>query len=115
MAAAIEVHSRLGPGLLEVVYEECLAYELHKRGLSVARQVPVPVVYDEVRLDAGFRIDIDVESRVLIEVKAAERVLPVHEAQLLTYLRLTGREVGLLMNFNVARLKDGTRRLVLTR
>ena len=115
MAAAIEVHSRLGPGLLEIVYEECLVYELQRRGMRATRQVPVPVVYDEVRLDAGFRIDIEVDGRVLVEVKAVERLLAVHEAQLLTYLKLTGLEVGLLMNFNVSRLKDGVRRLVRSR
>jgi GxxExxY protein len=112
IAAAIEVHQRLGPGLLESAYEAYLVHELRKRGLRALSQVGLPVIYDEVTLDVGYRIDILVEDRVIIELKAVEKVSPLHEAQLISYLKLSGMKVGLLLNFNVNRLKDGIKRLV---
>jgi GxxExxY protein len=113
IAAAIEVHRALGPGLLESAYEECLCHELHLRGLSFQRQVDVPVSFKGVKLDCGYRVDLIVEDSVVIELKALDRLAGVHEAQLLTYLKLTGRHVGLLINFNVAVLRHGIRRRVL--
>ena len=113
IGAAIEVHKELGPGLLESVYEECLCHELRTRGIVCQRQVDVPVRYKGTDLDAGCRIDILVEDTVVVEVKAVEQILGVHEAQLLTYLRLAGKQVGLLLNFNVPLLKDGIVRRVL--
>jgi GxxExxY protein len=110
---AIEVHRQLGPGLLESAYEECLCYELRHCGLSFRRQVPLPVVYKAMRLDCGYRIDLVVEERVIIELKTVERLIPIHEAQLLTYLKLSGMRTGLLLNFNSPILKDGIRRMVL--
>jgi GxxExxY protein len=107
------VHSQLGPGLLESVYELCLEHELAKAGLHVQRQVPHPVCYDGLRLDGGLRLDLLVENQIVIEVKAVDAIHPVHEAQLLTYLKLTERRLGFLMNFNVAMYKDGVRRFVL--
>ncbi|MBC8353278.1 MAG: GxxExxY protein [Planctomycetes bacterium] len=112
-AAAIEVHRELGPGLLESTYEECLCHELSSHGLSFRRQEPLPVVYKQVRLDCGYRMDIVVEAKVLIELKSVAALLPLHEAQLMTYLKLSGFKVGLLMNFNVELLKNGIRRRVL--
>lgn len=112
IGAAIEVHSALGPGLLESAYEACLAHELTQRGLRVERQRPVPVVYKGVELDCGYRIDLLVEDAVVVELKAVEAFLPVHEAQVISYLKLSGHHVGLLINFNVVRLRDGLRRLV---
>src|SRR5437867_12184284 len=111
--AAYAVHRALGPGLLESVYEICLVHELAKRGLNVDRQVSLPVVYDTVRLDAGLRLDLVVEQQSVIELKAVEALLPVHEAQLLTFLKLSGRRLGLLINFNVPLIKQGIRRLAL--
>lgn len=111
--SAYTVHSRLGPGLLESVYETCLAYELTKRRLSVKRQVVVPVFYDDIRIDEGFRIDLVVENAIIVEIKSVERPLPVFEAQLLTYLKLADKRLGFLMNFNVSRFKDGIKRMVL--
>jgi GxxExxY protein len=110
--SAFAVHQSLGPGLLESVYEQCLALELRSRGLIVAQQVSQPVAYRGVKIDAGFRLDLVVEDLVVVEVKAAERLLPVHDAQLLTYLKLSGRQLGLLINFNVPRIKEGIKRLV---
>ena len=110
IGCAIEVHRFLGPGLLESAYEECLAYELTQSGLIIARQVPLPVVYKEVKLDCGYRIDLIVENRLVLEIKAVEVILPVHEAQLLTYLKLSGIRKGLLLNFNEVLRKDGIRR-----
>jgi GxxExxY protein len=110
---AIEVHRQLGPGLLESAYEECLCYELEQNGLIFRRQVPLPVVYKAVRLDCGYRIDIVVEQRVILELKTVERLVPVHDAQLLTYLKLSGLRTGLLLNFHSPVLKDGIRRFVL--
>lgn len=110
---AFAVHRALGPGLLETVYEVCLCRELSKRGLTFERQLQLPVVYDGLRLDAGLRIDLLVAQRVVVELKAVEKHLPLYEAQLLTYLKLTGHRVGLLINFNVPLLKDGIKRVVL--
>jgi len=113
IGAAIEVHKALGPGLIESVYEECLCHELSERGLRFGRQIEVPVSYKGVKLSCGCRLDVVVEDEVMLELKAVETVMPVHEAQLLTYLRLSGKRVGLLLNFNVPVLKDGIRRRVL--
>ena len=110
--AAMKVHTALGPGLLESAYETCLAYELRRRGLKVVAQLGLPVVYDGVKLDAGYRIDLLVEDRVIVELKAVESLQPIHQAQLLSYLKLSGCKVGLLINFNVLRLKDGIKRIV---
>ena len=110
--AAFKVHNTLGPGLLESVYESVLAYELTQRGLKVSRQVPLPVIYEEVRLEEGYRIDLLVEDMVVIEIKSIEMVAPVHKKQVLTYLRLSGRNLGLLINFGEAYIKDGITRLV---
>jgi len=110
---AIDVHRQLGPGLLESAYEECLCFEFKQGGIAFARQVPLPVEYKSVRLDCGYRMDVVVERELIVEIKAVERVLPIHEAQVLTYLRLSGLKVGLLMNFNSLLLKDGLRRFVL--
>jgi GxxExxY protein len=110
---AIDVHRHLGPGLLESAYEECLSFELGQSGLSYRRQVALPVVYKEVRLECGYRMDVVVENELVVEIKAAERITPVHEAQMLSYLRLSGLHVGLLMNFNSVTLKNGLRRFVL--
>lgn len=111
--AAFTVHKALGPGLLENVYEVCLVHELRKRGLRTDHQVTLPVVYDNIRLDAGLRLDLLVEETVIVELKAVERLLPVHKAQVLTYLKLTGRRLGLLINFNVPVIKDGIHRIAL--
>lgn len=110
--AAMRVHTALGPGLLEGAYEACLKYELEKRGLKVKQQVGLPVIYDGVRIDLGYRLDLLVENEVIVELKAVETLSPVHEAQLLAYLKLSGKKIGLLINFNVSRLKDGIRRVV---
>ena len=109
---ALAVHRTLGPGLLESVYEHCLAYELEKRGLSVARQVVTPIRYEELFIEAGFRMDLIVDDCVIIEIKSVERLLAIHEAQLLTYLKITNHRLGLLINFNVPRLRDGLKRLI---
>jgi GxxExxY protein len=110
--AAMKVHSALGPGLLESTYQTCLLFELHRRGLRAEREVELPVVYDGVRIDCGYRIDLLVEDVVIVETKSVNSLAPLHQAQLLAYLRLSGRKVGLLMNFNVLHLKDGIKRLV---
>lgn len=110
---AIEVHKVLGPGLLESAYQECLCHELSVNGLAYERQVPLPINYKDVRLDCGYRVDIIVERTLLLELKAIETLLPVHKAQLLTYMRLAGIKVGFLMNFNVPVLKNGLVRMVL--
>lgn len=110
--AAFQVHSALGPGLLESVYEACLAEELALRALRVDAQRPVSVLYRERKLDVGFKLDLLVEDLVVVEVKAVEKSLPVHEAQLLTYLRLSGKRLGYLINFNVPLLKEGIKRMV---
>lgn len=115
MDAAFKVHRALGPGLLESSYEECLAYELGKSGLKVEKQRALPLIYEEVKLEAGYRIDLLVESKVIVEVKAVESLLPVHWAQVITYLRLSDLQLGMLVNFNVKLLKDGMHRVVLTK
>jgi GxxExxY protein len=112
IGAAMRVHTRLGPGLLESAYQACLGYELRRDGHEVGSQVPVPLIYDEVRLEVGYRADLLVDGVVLVEVKAIETIHPVHHAQLLCYLRLTGYPVGLLLNFHVRRMKDGITRMV---
>ena len=111
--APFKVHTALGPGLLESAYEACLVHELRKRGLQCERQVVLPIEFDGEKVDAGFRSDVMVEDAVIIEIKAVEQVVPVHQAQLLTYLKLSKRSLGFLINFNVAHLKDGLQRVVL--
>jgi len=111
--AAFQVHQTLGPGLLESVYEQCLHYELNEHGLDVKQQVHVPLVYKELQLDQGFRIDLLVNDAVVVEVKAVDTVLPVHFAQVLTYLKITDHRVGLIINFNQSKIKNGIHRLVL--
>ena len=110
---SIDVHRHLGPGLLESAYEECLCFELKQAGISYQRQVALPIVYKDVRLDCGYRMDIVIQNELIIEIKAVDRILPVHEAQMLTYLRLSRLRAGLLLNFNKVVLKDGLRRFVL--
>jgi GxxExxY protein len=111
--AALALHRALGPGLLESAYETCLAYELECRRHVVLKQVALPVVYQSVRLDADYRVDLMVDDAVIVEVKAVEALAPLHEAQLLTYLRLSRRRLGLLINFNVVLLKNGIKRMIL--
>lgn len=113
IGAAIEVHRSLGPGLLESAYEECLAREFTIRGISFERQKPLPVIYKEVRVEAGYRVDFLVSGRIVVELKATEALAPIHDAIVLTYLRMSGCRIGLLINFNCAALKDGIKRLVL--
>jgi GxxExxY protein len=113
IGAAIEVHRALGPGLLESAYEECLCHELHLRGLRFERQVDLPISYKGLLLGCGYKIDLIVEQEVILELKALEAILPVHEAQLLTYLKLSGKHVGLLINFNTPVLTRGIKRFVL--
>lgn len=112
IGCAIKVHRVLGPGLLESTYEVCLVHELNKAGLNVRSQVALPVVYDGVTLEAGYRIDLLVEESVIVELKAVDSIHPIHEAQVISYLKLSGKKVGLLISFNVKMLKDGIRRLV---
>jgi len=112
IAAAIEVHRYLGPGLLESAYEECLCHELHLMKLDFRRQVPLPITYKGLPLDCGYQIDLIVRNEVIIELKAIERILPIHQAQLLTYLKLADKQVGLLINFNVPILTQGITRRV---
>jgi GxxExxY protein len=109
---AIEIHRRLGPGLLESAYEECLCYELEQAGLTFQRQDPLPMIYKAVHLDCVYKIDVIVENRLVLELKAVDELLPIHEAQLLTYLKLSGIKTGLLINFCTPLLKDGLKRLV---
>lgn len=113
IGAAIEVHRQLGPGLMESAYEECLCHELHLRGMAFERQVALPVSYKGLRLDCGYKMDLVVDKQVVLELKCVERILPVHEAQLITYLKLSGMGVGLLINFNVSLLANGIIRRVL--
>lgn len=110
---AMAVHRALGPGLLESAYELCLAHELERRGHAVARQMALPVVYEDIKLDGGYRIDLVIDGDVIVEVKAVEALAPLHQAQLLTYLRLSGLRLGFLINFNVVLLKHGIKRMVL--
>jgi len=107
---AINVHRILGPGLLESAYEECLAYELKNAGLQIQRQLAVPIVFKEIKLECGYRIDILVENSVIIELKSVDQLAPIHEAQILTYLKFSNRKIGLLINFNVTLLKNGIKR-----
>ncbi len=111
IGAAIQVHKVLGPGLLESAYEACLAFELTDRGLSIAQQKPLPVIYRNVNIDCAYRMDLVVEDCVVIEIKSVDMILPIHKAQLLSYLKLSGYPIGLLINFNVSLLKDGIIRL----
>jgi len=113
IGAALEVHRELGPGLRESVYEECLCWELAEHGLAFRRQVPLPITYKSVRLDAGYRLDIVVEGQVIVEIKSVEVLTGLHEAQLLTYLKLSGLRRGLLINFNTKRLREGILRRVM--
>jgi GxxExxY protein len=112
ISAAIEVHRILGPGLLESAYEECLCRELHRRGINFERQVDLPIDYKGYRIESGYRLDLVVDHRVVVELKAVRQLEKIHEAQLLTYLKLTGLNLGLLLNFNVVLLKEGIKRLV---
>jgi GxxExxY protein len=112
IGAAIEVHRVLGPGLMESAYEECLCYELSQRNIPFQRQVSLPINYKKVHLDCGYRLDVVCEEKVILELKAIEQLLPVHEAQIITYLKLSNKPVGLLINFNVPALKDGIVRRV---
>ena len=112
LGAAMKVHSAVGPGLLESVYETCLTHELRKQGFDVQRQVALPVEYDGQRIDTGFRLDILVAEKVVVEVKAVERTAPIHTAQVLTYLKLGGFKLGYLLNFNFCHMRDGIKRLV---
>ena len=109
---SFDVHTNLGPGLLESAYEHCLYYELLKRGLHVEKQIPLPLIYKEVKLDAGYRIDLLVESKVIIEIKSVDSLCDIHLAQILTYLKLSKCKLGLLANFNVTHFKDGIRRVI---
>lgn len=109
---AIKVHTKLGPGLLEGAYEACVVYELTKRGLTVRSQVPMPVRYDDIVLDIGYRLDILVENEVVLELKAIEKFLPIHNAQLLSYLRLGNYRLGFLLNFNTVHMRDGIKRVI---
>jgi GxxExxY protein len=110
--AAMKIHSALGPGLLESAYAACLKHELVKRGLKVASEVPLPVVYDGVKLEAGYRLDMVVEDTVVVELKAIEALAPIHQAQIISYLKLSGKPIGLLINFHSLHLKDGIKRFV---
>ena len=114
IGCAIEVHKVLGPGLLESAYEECLSYELQKAGLNIERQKALPVVYKDIKLDCGYRIDILVENAVVLELKSIDAVSPVHEAQILTYLKFSEKEIGLLINFNVTLLKNGLKKYIMS-
>lgn len=110
--AAFRVHSALGPGLLESAYEACLAYELRNEGLEVLTQVPLPLVYREVRLDIGYRLDLVVEDLVVVEIKAIDNLIAIHQAQIISYLKLSGKKLGILINFNTLHLRDGIKRVV---
>ncbi len=112
ITAAMRVHTELGPGLLESTYAACLQYELAQTGLRSATQVGLPVVYQRVKLELGYRMDLLVEDLVIVEIKSVDAISPVHQAQLLSYLKLSGKSIGLLINFNVVHLKDGIRRFV---
>ena len=113
IGCAIEVHRALGPGLLESTYQQCLAHELHLNNIDFSLEHPLPVVYKAIRLDCGYRVDLLVENRLIIELKAVDQIKGIHKAQLLTYMKLSGMETGLLINFNVRRLKDGIQRFKL--
>ena len=113
IGSAMKVHSELGPGLLESTYEVCLEYELLNSGYKVERQKELPVYYNKIKMDAGYRIDLLIENSVIIELKSVETILPIHKAQILTYLKLSEKHLGLLINFNVTKLKEGINRFVL--
>jgi GxxExxY protein len=113
IGCAFKVHSVLGPGLLESTYEHCLSQEMFLKGLSFERQVGLPVIYENSKLDAGYRIDLMVEKKVILELKSVDQIAPIHKAQLLTYLKLSGKRIGLLINFNVVDLKEGIVRMIL--
>ncbi len=113
LGCAIEVHKNLGPGLLESAYERCLSYELTSEGIRHETQKELPIDYKGLKIDAGYRIDMIVENGLIVELKSVENILPIHESQLLTYMKLSGIKVGLLINFNVAKLKEGIKRFVL--
>ena len=113
IGCALEVHRNLGPGLLESTYEQCLAYEFKMADISFKLQHPLPVQYKNIRLDCGYRVDLFVESKIIIELKSVDKILPIHQAQLLTYMKLSNVSIGLLINFNVKFLKDGIKRMVL--
>jgi len=112
IGAAIEVHRHLGPGLLESAYQAALAYELNQRGYKVEQQKPLPMTYKEIKLDAGYRLDILVNNKVIVEIKSSDAIAPIHDAQILSYLKLSGCKVGLLINFNVKLVKNGIKRFV---
>lgn len=112
ISAAIEVHRNLGPGLLESAYEACLAYELQDRGLHVERQKPLPLIYRDINVEVGYRLDLVVENAIVIELKSVEKLEPIHQAQVLSYLKLSGHRLGLLINFNVRMLKHGIKRFI---
>jgi GxxExxY protein len=111
--AAFKIHTKLGPGLLESAYEACLAHELTKRGYQIERQKPQPVIYDGLEIEVGYRLDVLVNGEVIVELKSVEQVLPIHHAQLMTYLKLSGKTLGLLINFNVPVIKQGIRRVAM--
>lgn len=111
LGAAMKVHSVLGPGLLESAYETCLAHELGKRGLDVQRQVALPLTYDGIKLDAGYRLDLLINDRIIVELKSVDKFLPIHTAQLLSYLKLSSLKLGYLLNFNVVHMRDGIKRI----
>ena len=110
--AAMKVHTTLGPGLLESVYETCLIHELRKRGLKVVSQLPLPIIYDGITIEAAYRLDLLVEDTVIVELKAVETLLPIHQAQLISYLKLSSKNLGLLINFNSVHLKSGIKRMI---
>jgi GxxExxY protein len=112
IGAAIEVHRNLGPGLLESAYQAALAYELSQRGYKVEQQKPLPMLYKEIKLDAGYRLDFLINDKVVLEIKSSDKIIPIHDAQILSHLRLSGCKVGLLINFNVKLLKNGVKRFV---
>ena len=111
LGAAMKVHSVLGPGLLESAYETCLVHELDNRGLDVKRQVALPLIYDGIKLDAGYRLDLLINDRIIVELKSVDKFLPIHTAQLLSYLKLSGLKLGYLLNFNVVHMRDGIKRI----
>lgn len=113
IGCAIEVHKLLGPGLLESAYEECLVFELIRKGITVERQIPIPVVYKDIKLDCGYRLDLKIERKIIIEIKSVDCLAPIHDAQILTYMRFSKIKIGLLLNFNVTSLKHGIKRFVL--
>ncbi len=112
IGCAIDVHKILGPGLLESAYEECLCYELKQQGLNFERQIPFKIEYKAIQIDHGYRVDLLVEDKIVVELKAVDKIAPIHDAQILTYLKMSNKRVGLLINFNVKMLKDGIKRFV---